>query len=95
MTLLEIIQAAKQNNSEAFGSVADKRAQAIVRATLLELANQVKVAKHDEKIAVASFGTFIIKEKEIDRDGDKSIGRRVTFKSFSQKSEQDVEVDQA
>ena len=85
MTLIEIIQAAKLVNNKAFGNIEDKRALAIVRSVLGEVGKQINAAKADEKVALASFGAFLIKSKEVEKEGKKFTQRRVIFRPATAK----------
>lgn len=87
MTLTEIIQAAKLSNEKAFGGIGEQRALAIVRTTLGELGKQIKAAKAGEKVALTGFGTFVIGEKEVEKDGQKAIRRKVMFRQAASKAD--------
>ncbi len=80
MTLNETIQAAKQGNEAAFADVPEKRVLAIVRAVLNEVNRQVREAQEGQVI-LAGFGRFVVKEKEIEKDGEKVMKRRVLFRA--------------
>jgi nucleoid DNA-binding protein len=86
MTLLELVQAAKLDNEKAFGSVNEKRAQAIIRAAFSELSKHIINAKGDEKITLPNFGTFVAKETEREKDGQKVMRRKIIFRGSPPKT---------
>lgn len=84
MTLLEIVEAAKLENPNAFGKVNDKRSIAIVRAVLNELGKQVKETE-EGPVAVAKFGKFIVRRVKVQKDGKENVQRRVIFRAANPK----------
>jgi len=76
----DIVQAAKQNNPEAFDKIEDKKAINIARSVFQELSNQINQTE-EGSIVLPNIGRFIIKQWVIEKDGRQSIQRKVFFRS--------------
>lgn len=79
MTLNEIVLAAKKNNEAAFGEVSEKRILAIARAVFDEVSKQVRVIEEGQ-VVVAGLGKFLVRRKEVEKDGQKVVQRRIAFR---------------
>lgn len=84
MNLLEIVQAAKAENPTAFANVKDKRAAAIVRATLKQLRAQVSGLQEGDML-VPGFGKFVAKAVKVKSAAGESTTRRVLFRAAQPK----------
>lgn len=80
MTLLELVQAAQAAKPKAFGLVNEKRATAIVKATLGELSKTIQNTEEGE-IALPALGTFVAKKVNVKKEGETGSRRRVTFRA--------------
>jgi nucleoid DNA-binding protein len=88
MKIQELIATAKAGNETAFGNIPDKRAAAIVRAVLNEMAKQVREA--EAPVAILGFGRFIVRQKEVEKDGQKVMQRRIAFRPAAAKTKKAV-----
>lgn len=78
MKTKELILLAKASDKEAFGTVPDNRAVALVTAVFAELSKQIRASK--EPVAVGGFGRFMIREKMVTKDGEEVSRRRIGFR---------------
>jgi hypothetical protein len=78
MKTTELVQLAKASDKEAFGTVPDNRAVALVTAVFAELSKQIRASK--EPVAVGGFGRFMIREKMVTKDGEEVSRRRIGFR---------------
>lgn len=84
MTLLELVQTAQAAKPKAFGKITEKRAVAIMQATLIELKKSIQNTEEGE-ITLPVLGTFVAKKVKVKKEGAEITGRRVIFKAAKAK----------
>lgn len=83
LKLIELVELAKIGNEELFAKVSDRQAVAMVSAVLEVLAEEIEEA--EESLRVAGFGTFKVREHDVEKEGKKETVRRVVFKPLNRK----------
>ena len=85
MKLLELVQTAQAAKPKAFGKITEKRAVAIMQATLIELKNAIENTKEGE-ITLPVLGTFVAKKVNVKNEGaEMTSRRRVVFRAAKAK----------
>ncbi len=67
MKMLELVESAKAADEAVFEGTPDKRSAKIVAAALRDLGRRLEEAD-DGRVAVAGFGTFVVREKTGDKE---------------------------
>lgn len=86
MKPIEIIEKIQQRKPEALKNVPPKKAAAVARATLGEVAIAVRQL-HEGVLRVPGFGVFTVKEVERNVDGVKKIVKRILFRPIAEREE--------
>lgn len=85
MTLLELVQTAQAAKPKAFGKVNEKRAVAIMQATLLELKKAIENTEEGD-VTLPILGTFVAKKVNVKKAGAETVSRRrVVFRAAKAK----------
>lgn len=80
MKVIELIEAIKNEQPDALGKVADKRAARIVRAALAEIARQID-ASEEGTVKIAGLGNFRVRNVKRGKEGEEKTVRRVAFRA--------------
>lgn len=83
MTLSELAKAARAKNDPAFGNIHDNRVDAIVHEVLGELLKEIEKTEEGE-IELTGFGKFIIKKIPVKTPDQKTVQRRIIFRTEQQ-----------
>lgn len=83
MNVNELVANAKAADP-GLSSIPDARATALVREVLRQIGKQLEDTA-DGKVGVVGFGSFRVKPVEREKDGQKVVGKRVTFRASEAK----------
>lgn len=86
MKLTELVTAAKAGKQKVFQGLDDKRIARVVQTVLAEAGRQLTAAK-EGKLDLKGFGRFVIKQAEVEKDGQKVQKKRITFRPAKAKGE--------
>lgn len=81
MNLQELVKNAKEKNPELFERIPDGKAVALVRAVLNDVAEQLGNAD-EGTVMVAGLGRFVVRQVEVEKDGQKETRKRIVFMPF-------------
>lgn len=86
MKINEAVSLAMMEHERAFKGVTEIQATRIVKLTLDEIAKEVD-RTDDGKVLVPGFGTFLIKQVEREKDGEKAVRKLVMVRLRARKPE--------
>lgn len=75
----EIVEQLKQSHPKLFAKLPEGNATKLVNAVLRHTAQQINDA-NEGTVKVAGLGVFRIKQREQEKDGEKRVVKRVSFK---------------
>lgn len=85
MKSIEIIETIKQSNPKLLGKTPDDAAGKIIAAAFRQVGK--KLAETNEgTVKVPALGTFVIKQLEREKDGQKTVVKKVTFRASKPKA---------
>jgi hypothetical protein len=79
MKLNELVAAVKAASPKALGNLDEKRVVRVAQVVLREVARQVSTLS-EGNLDVAGLGRFIVKQREVEKDGAKVKVKRVLFR---------------
>ena len=79
MKPIEIVQLINSSNPELFSGIPEKKASKIVKEVLVQLGKQIEGTENG-RVAVPGLGNFRVRQVEVEKEGEKSLKRRVSFK---------------
>jgi len=79
MTINELVDQVKATAGKQLEAVPDPKARALVRAALAEIGKQIE-AGGEEPVRIPGLGVFRSSEVEREKDGQKSVVKKITFR---------------
>ncbi|MBG9388182.1 HU family DNA-binding protein [Caenimonas aquaedulcis] len=84
MTINELVDQVKAAGGKQFEAVPDPKARALVRAVLAEIGKQIQ-AGGSEPVRIPGFGAFRTTEVEREKDGAKTLVKKIHFRPLPAK----------
>lgn len=78
MKPIEIVAELKKTNPKLFGQLPEAKAARLVSAVLGYAAKQIQETA-EGKVKIAGLGTFNVKEREQEKNGEKKTVKRISF----------------
>jgi hypothetical protein len=78
MKITEIVTALKTAEPQAVAKIPEPRIVKLIALALRQIAKEIDAAT-EGKVAVGGFGRFVIKQVEAEKDGKKTMRKRIVF----------------
>jgi hypothetical protein len=79
VNVASLVKSAKAEKAGAFDNINEKRAVAVVRAVLAQASKQISETE-DGSVVLAGLGRFVIRQVQVEKEGQKVTRRRIAFR---------------